>query len=114
MNAEHSETALEDPRERHQIPNHSLPSQFRNLAVDDPEITWRIQEFYRDLTTLENTLCNVCLEQFPSIKANETGVCNRCQGDSEVPRLYSAENNMDPGPVPPELCVSLCRFHVIY
>ena len=73
MNAEHSETALEDPRERHQISNHSLPSQFRNLAVDDPEITRRIQEFYRDLTTLENTLCNVCLEQFPSIKANETG-----------------------------------------
>ena len=25
MNAEHSETALEDPRERHQISNHSLP-----------------------------------------------------------------------------------------
>ena len=29
-----------------------------------------------------------------------------CQHDNEVPALYSAVNNMDPGPVPLELCVS--------
>ena len=34
MNVEHCETALE-PRERHQISNHSLTSQVRNLTVDD-------------------------------------------------------------------------------
>ena len=55
MNVEHCETALE-PRERHQISNHSLMSQVRNLTVDDPEIIQRIQEFHSDLTAIHNTL----------------------------------------------------------
>ena len=61
MNVEHCETALE-PRERHQISNHSLTSQVRNLTVDDPEIIQRIQEFHSDLTAIHNTLYNICLE----------------------------------------------------
>ena len=35
------------------------------------------------------------------------GVCIHCRNDTEVPGLYSPANNMDPGRVPPELCVSL-------
>ena len=73
MNVEHCETALE----RHQISNHSLTSQVRNLTVDDPEIIQRIQEFHSDLIAIHNTLCNICLERFPSIKTDEAGVCNR-------------------------------------
>ena len=33
-----------------------------NLAVDDPDITQRIKQFYRDLTALDNVLCSECLE----------------------------------------------------
>jgi len=68
-----------------------------------------MREFYLDLTAL-HTLCDVCLKQFPSIKTNEAGVCYCCQHDTEVPKLYSAANNMNPGSVPPELCV--CYFVV--
>ena len=31
-----------------------------------------------------------------------------------LPKLYSAANNMDPGPIPPELTVSLKLFSHIY
>lgn len=67
-----------------------------NLAVDDPDITQRIKQFYRDLTALENVLCSEYLEQFPSIQTDAAGICNRCNNDKEVPKLYSAANNMDP------------------
>ena len=44
----------------------------------------------------------MCLESFPglSVKRNE---CTRCSRDKKTPKLYSALNLMDPGPVPPEL-----------
>ena len=89
------------------------PSQFTNVAVDDPEVVQRMREFHTSLVTLQNSLCNVCLECFPSIKTNDSGVCNRCQADKEVPVLYSGANNMDPGPVPPELSVSIYFIHIV-
>ena len=87
---------------------------FTNLTVVDPAIIQRIRTFHSDLTALRNTLCNVCLEWFPSIKTNEAGVCNQCQSDNEVPILYSAAKNQDPGPVPLELCTTgaLCKSYI--
>ena len=52
-------------------------------------------------------MCCVCLERFPTIKTDDGGVCTRCQADSKTPKIYSAGNNMDPGPVPPELSRNL-------
>ena len=49
---------------------------------------------------------DVCLEHFPSVKADVSGVCDRCRGDPEEVKLYSAANNMDPGGAPSELGVS--------
>ena len=63
-------------------------------------MTQKILEFHRGLATLENILCNVCLEKFPSIKADTTGVCIHGRNDTEVPGLYSPANNTDPGQVP--------------
>ena len=86
--------------------NLSSSTHFTNLTVDDLEITQRI-EFHRGLATLENILCNVCEQKFTSINVDTAGVCIHCCNDNEVPGLYSLENNMDPGRVPPKLCVSL-------
>ena len=124
MNMEHSETAFDQSEEMHENADnrtdrfqhlfdqpgetHENVPRFRNLTVDNPEIIRKMREYHVDLTALQNTLCDVCLEQFPSIKTNEAGVCYRCQHDTEVPKLYSAANNMNPGSVPPELCV--CYF----
>lgn len=86
--------------------NDSLP-QFDRLDVIE-----RIQGFHTMLSDLQNTLCNICKERFPTIRTNELGVCHRCLADSQVPKLFSVENNMDPGSVPAELCVS-CIFVLI-
>lgn len=101
--SEHTETAITEQTHMTQCLS---GTHFRNLTVDDPEIIQKITTFHEHLAALENTLCSVCLECFPSIKTNEAAVCKRCQGDNELPILYSAANNMDPGPIPPELCVS--------
>lgn len=69
-----------------------------------------MKEFHEKLFNLEAALCIVCLEHFPTIKINEAGVCSHCRADDRIPKLYSAGNNMDPGPLPPELCVSTMLF----
>ena len=78
------------------------------FTVDNPDIIHRVQEFHRSFATLQNILCNVCLERFPTITTNTipTEICHRCNIDKETPKLFSVENNMDPGPVPHELSVS--------
>ena len=45
-------------------------------TVDYSEITQRIGDlkFHKGLATLDNMLCNVCLEQFPSIDTDTAGV----------------------------------------
>ena len=50
--------------------------------------------------------CTVCLENLPTLKVNAASICTCCHDDSHSPKLYSTQNNMYPGPVPPELKVS--------
>ncbi|CAG8662210.1 32286_t:CDS:2, partial [Gigaspora margarita] len=47
-------------------------------------------------------LCPTCNEHFPSIKLVQ-GECHHCYNDKNIPKKFSAENNMDPGDVPKEL-----------
>ena len=61
-------------------------------------------EFHKNLMRLEAVQCLLCLES--TLKVNEAGVCACCNGDKHVLKLYCAQNNMDPGPVPTELTVS--------
>ena len=81
-----------------------------NLSVDDPEIIGQVQQLHSCLATLESVPCTTCLKQFPSIVVNVTGLCHCCHVDADVPKLFSAENNMDPGAVPSELYVSYITF----
>ena len=80
---------------------------FHSTNINDLDIIHRMQEFHRSLATLQNMLCNVCLEEFPSFITNSTTteMCRRCNLDTQTPKIFSAENNMNPGPVPPELLV---------
>ena len=41
--------------------------------------------------------------------------CVRCRRDKHIPKVYSTANNMNPGPVPPELvvCDSCCNIRVL-
>ena len=50
----------------------------------------------------------ICCKQFPGLKVNShSGECLSCSRDKHVPKLYSSENNMNPGPVPQQLQVNM-------
>ena len=58
-------------------------------------------------------LRNTCREGFPvtSFKQTQRGSeCLRCALDNHNPKVYSTDNNMDPGPVPDVLTVSCFTF----
>ena len=80
--------------------------ELKNCTIDDERLVDKIKEFHRKLFGIKVVLCSVCLECFPNIKIDDGGVCTRCRADSRTLKIYSAGNNMDPGPVPPELSVS--------
>jgi len=92
----------------------SISIHFCNLSVHDPEIIHEVQQFHNSLAALESVLCSTYLEQFPSINTNVTGLYCHCHLDTGVPKLFSAENNMDPSAVPSELYVSYINFINFY
>ena len=84
------------------LPRTEVPS------FDDPVVVRKMTKFHNNrLSSLQARRCTVCIERFPSIYVDTTSICKRCCNDKHVPKLYSADNNMDPGPVPPELTVSV-------
>ena len=56
---------------------------------------------------LQHRQCSVCKETWPTkqnlSKDPARYVCHRCTRDKKSPKVYSAENDMDPGIVPPQL-----------
>ena len=84
-----------------------LPTREEPPSFDDPGVVRKMTEFHNDLLGLQASRCTVCVERFPSICVDTTSICKRCCNDKRVPKLYSADNNMDPGPVPLELTVSV-------
>ena len=64
----------------------------------------KVVAFHSKLNEVKFASCDTCLESFPglSIKVSENQ-CVRCSRDKKTPKLYSADNNIDPGPVSQEL-----------
>ena len=65
------------------------------------------------ILALQFSKCITYLEKFPGLNvrtvspdSNDTE-CVRCIRDKHIPKLYPSMNKMDPGPVPPELQVSV-------
>ena len=97
---EQRQCILQERRERYQQAS-------VELRIDDENVVQLISNFHKEVASLEAVNCPVCQECFPTIKLSEAGHCIRCHSDSRISRLFSNENNMDPGPIPPELSVSV-------
>jgi hypothetical protein len=77
------------------------------LMLTDPYVIDKIKQYHSDLSNITLSSCAICHElQFDS-HASYNNVCRRCNHDSSSPKLYSIDNNMDPGPVPSKLQVIL-------
>ena len=81
-----------------------------NYSVNDHETIDKILQFHGSLAALESVMCSTCLEQFPSISVNVARLCHCCHLDAGIPKLFLAENNMNPAAVPSELYVSYIHF----
>ena len=64
-----------------------------------------MQEFCTKQNKWHQQLCSVCHEIWPTRISASKGVyiCTRCKRDHKEPKLYSFDNDMDPGNVPIEL-----------
>ena len=61
----------------------------------------KVANFHSKLANCTYFECSTCLESFPALKAPHSNECTRCSHDKM--KKFSCSNNMDPGPVPPEL-----------
>ena len=68
-----------------------------------------MSKFHADMASIEVFRCMTCSEAFPGLRLHSRE-CQRCSRDKHIPKLYSSANNMDPGPVPPQLQVSFKSF----
>jgi len=110
MRRDRHAVALREPLREQQetIPSHTQPqpSNDSTCEIDHPDVVQRMQNFHRSLLNLQNVFCDLRKECFPTIKTDELGICYCCQSDSHQPKLFTVQNNMDPGSVPTELYVS--------
>ena len=73
----------------------------------------KMVNFHSHLAALQVSKYITCLEKFPGLNVRTVSPdssdteCVRCSRDKHIPKLYLSMNNMDPGPVPPELQVSV-------
>ncbi len=66
----------------------------------------KMDKFHHEMSSIESTICIVCSEKFPGTKmASLSTTCIQCYRDKANSKLYSSENNMNPGAVPNELQV---------
>ena len=85
-----------------------------------------MNQFQTKQNQWQHKKCTICNEQWPMrIQLNmDPYICTRCQRDKHNPKLFSAENDMDPGSVPPclqnltqieELLIArACPFMTVY
>ncbi len=74
---------------------------------EQPWVVDAMQSFHQMQSKWDNRLCTVCHECWPTNTClgvtSHSYVCTRCKRDKALTKLYSAANDMHPGPVPPEL-----------
>ena len=91
----------------------SAQERMQNRAIKDEQlpkleqcrVQAKMQAFHKDITALSSPTCITCMESFPGMKMTSKSECARCSRDKHTPKVFSKANNMNPGPVPPELQV---------
>ena len=68
-------------------------------TLDEQRVKETLAQFHAVINSYEVGHCITCNEAFPGLVISASS----CSQDSKESKLYSAANNMDPGPVPPVL-----------
>ena len=109
---QHQRLATESHEERatrleHLLQNRNGSQEIHLPLLEQSHVRNKMLKFHQQLSMVQISTCSTCLEKFPGKKlTSQRSECLRCSRDNLSPKLYSAANNMSPGPVPPELQVS--------
>ena len=77
------------------------------LLLKQCSIQAKIRKFHANVAALDAPTCFTCSERFPGLYFHsESNECLCCSRDNHIPKLYSSANNINPGPIPPQLQVS--------
>jgi len=66
----------------------------------------KMSKYHADLASFKVSRCTPCSEVILGLFLHSRE-CQQCSRDKHIPKLYSSANNMNPGPVLPQLQVSL-------
>ena len=100
---EQREARRQCDRERHR--EQQQPSQLPLL--EQPSVQAKMRRFHSHFSTLDVPTCTTSSKGFPGLKLHSRSTeCLPCSQDKHTPKLYSVDNNMNPGPVPPQLQVN--------
>ena len=77
---------------------------YRSCHVRDPHVQIKLKEFHTKMSSYCFKECPTCCESLPSFSTvQKLTECQRCSRDHNETKLFSATNNADPGPIPPQL-----------
>ena len=110
---QHERLAVETPEERERrLQHYSVRYREQSAQPQLPlfqqcSVKAKMHKFHANMATLDTPVCTTCSERFPGLQlySNSTE-CLRCSRDKHIPKVYSSANNMNPGPIPPQLQVS--------
>ena len=111
---QHGRLAVETDEEREDRLQRSREQSSQVLLFEQRSIQVKMRRFHAHFALLNFSRCSTCLESFPGLQLRPPSTeCVRCYRDKHTPKMYSSANNMDPGPLPTQLQVGTCRYHVI-
>ena len=82
---------------------------YRCTSADYRSVRTKMLKFHVHMASLNSPQCATCSERFPCLRLCSISTeCVRCSHDKHSPKVYSAANSMDPGPIPPQLQIGSC------
>ena len=103
--AEEREVRLQYYGDRHrdlQVVQSQLP------LFEQCSVRTKMLRFHAHMASLDSPQCSTCSERFSGLRlCSQSTECLRCSRDKHSPKVYSVFNNMDLGPIPPQLQVGL-------
>ena len=86
--------------------NEPQQKRVRLSVFEDCHVQETMTKFHHEMSAIEVAACATCHKTFPGMKmAAKHDECIRCSRDRGTPKLYSEDNNMHPGAIPPQLKV---------
>ena len=73
----------------------------------------KMLRFHAHMASLNSPQCATCSERFPGLQLCSLSTeCVHCSYDKHSPKVYSAANNMDPGPIPVTYILHALDYHL--